>query len=467
MRTTHLMEVNVKSKHLSLLLAILLLCGTALPALAQQKPNKLPALFSVKVQQEERMMGKNEQLIYKEYLVTKHAGVNKEIRALVDQLDAQYSPLVPPDQSKNARRNNRLDVEITYRASGQSWMSMLITARIMAKRSQLQSPFATRTYDLKTGQRILLTDLFAQDSAGWALLQERVKAHLETVFPGENRDAQRIEQLTSLEALKEAEFTLGGLELTLHYEAKALFPDKVGLIHVRFFYPELEKLLTPEAAKQMDNRGYKMVALSFDDGPRHNNSTKALNALRRGGGRGAFFVVGKVFLEGLDIVHRQFDQNHTVASHSYNHWSGYSMKADSRLKEVAAVDALFSEHLGEKSRFFRAPGGTYPPWAEADIGLPIIQWSVDTYDYRGLKPVNILYNVRKNVQDGDIILMHDTGNELHKALPDMCKYLTENGYLMVSLEELALAQGVQMEPNIVYHRFLNGGFSERRDSNTN
>lgn len=461
------MEGCLTVKRLCLYLTALLMITLLTPALAQGKPDQLPALFKLSYEQEERVLGKNEQLIYKEYLITANEQVNRELRQLVDELDEQYSPLVPPDERKNARRNNRLDVETSYRLSGDSWLSMMVCARITAKRQQQSYPFTTRTYDLKTGQRILLTDLFSEDSPGWALLSERVQAHLQGVFPAEDRDEAQIARLSSTEALRQAEFTLGGMELTLHYQASQLFPDKVGLLHVRFFYPELEAMLTPEAARQMDNRGYKMVALTFDDGPRHNNSIKALNALRKGGGRGTFFVVGKMLLEGMDILHRQHDANHLIANHSYNHWSGYSMKAPSRLKEVAAVDEIMLQHLGEKTRFFRAPGGTYPPWVEAQIGLPIIQWSVDTYDFRGLKPVNILYNVRKNVQDGDIILMHDTGNYLFKALPNVCQYLHDQGYLMVSIEELACAHGVQTEPDIVYHRFLNGDYSERRDSNTN
>lgn len=457
----------MKSRFICLLLAALLLMTAAVPALGQQKPDFLPAIFQLSYEQEERVLGKNEQLIYKEYLVTLNPAVNQELRQLVDELDEQYSPLVPPDPRKNARRNNRLDVETSYRLSGDSWLSLMISARISAGRRQQQNAIVTRCYDLKTGARILLTDLFDQDSAAWALLEERVRAQLQAVFPGEARDEALIAGMTSREALEKSAFTLGGVELTLHYEAKPLFPEKTGLIHVRFYYPELKPLLKAGAARQMDNSGYKMVALTFDDGPKHNNSIKALNALRKGGGRGNFFVVGKLFEETLDILQRQFDQNHTIASHSYNHWSGYSMKADSRIKEVERVNSVLSEYLGEPARLFRAPGGTYPPWAEAKIGMPIIQWSVDTYDYRGLKPINILYNVRKNVQDGDIILMHDTGNQLFKALPDICKYLHDNGYLTVSVEELAIAQGVEMEPDVVYHRFLNGGYSERRDSNTN
>lgn len=454
------------NRRIAALLCALLL---ALPpaALASEPWSGVPGHFLVSYKQEERMEGDSEQFIYKEYLRTQNKQVNEELRRIVDDFEAAYAPLVPPDPSRNARRNNRLDVETTYFRTGQSWLSTLICARIQAGRSQVMNPFTTRTWDLLTGQRILLTDIFPQDSAAWALLQRRAREQLAAVFPGEARSAEQIEEMTGTDALRAAEFTLGGMELTLHYEARTLLPDRTGLIHVRFFYPEFEGMMSEEAARQTDNSHWKMVALTADDGPKHNNSIRSLNAFRQGGARVTYFEVGKVLEEARDILQRQFDANHVIASHGFNHWSGYSMGIPSRLEEVKAYNDLLTSLVGEPARLFRAPGGTYPPWIEAQIGLPLIQWSVDTYDYRGLKPQNILYNVRKNVRDGDIILMHDTGDHLYKAIPEICKYLTEKGYMMVSVEELALHNGMTLEPNVLYHRLFQGEHGARTDSNTN
>lgn len=448
---------------------IALLCLLLLPlhALGQEKLKTTPKIFQVSYKSEERILGKNERLIYKEYLRTSNKQVNQLLKEIVDGFDEQYSSQVPPDPSKNARRNNRLDIEITYYRTGQSWLSTLICARIQSGRSQLINPFTTRSFDLKTGQRILLTDIFPVDSAAWDLLTQRTQEHLSQVFPGEARDTATIKALTDRDALEKAEFTLGAMELTLHFEARQLIPQQTGLIHVRFFYPEFEGMMSQEACRQTDNSHWKMVALTADDGPRHNNSIRALNAFRKGGARVTFFEVGKVMEETKDIVQRQFDANHLIGCHGYNHWSGYSMGIPARHREINSFNELLTNMLGEPARLFRAPGGTYPPWMEAEISLPLIQWSVDTYDYRGLKPQRILYNVRKNVQDGDIILMHDTSDELYKAIPDICKYLTDKGYLMVIVEELALANGIKLEPNMLYHRLYQGDYSERKDSNTN
>ncbi len=450
-------------------LAILLCLLTLLPlaALGQEKLTALPAVFAVRYESEERMEGKKEQFIYKEYLRTTNEQVNQELADIVDGFDALYAPQVPPDPTHNARRNNRLDIETTYYRTGHSWLSTMVCARIQSGRAQVMNPFTTRTWDLETGQRILLTDIFPEDSAAWAMLSARVIEQLNAVFPGEERDAAVIERLATKAALAEADFTLGGVELTLHYEARVLLPERTGLMHVRFFYPEFAGMMTPEAARQTDNRHWNMVAITPDDGPRHNNSIKSLNAFRQGGARITYFEVGTHLEEGADIVQRQFDQNHLIGSHAFNHWSGYSMGVPARQKQLAMFNETLTSIVGEPARLFRAPGGTYPPWVEAEIGLPLIQWSVDTYDYRGRMPNAIVKNVRDNVRDGDILLMHDTGEQLYKAIPDMCQYLADNGYLIVSVEELAIANGIELLPNVVYHQLRQGDFSERRDSNTN
>ena len=79
----------------------------------------------------------------------------------------------------------------------------------------------------------------------------------------------------------------------------------------------------------------------------------------------------------------------------------------------------------------------------------------------------MLRSVKEYTQHGDIILLHDTRPNTYKAIPLIAQYLTDNGYLMVSIEELAFMEGVTMEPNMVYARYADGQYDERKDSNLN
>lgn len=334
----------------------------------------------------------------------------------------------------------------------------MMLASVAYCREQRHLEMTTGTYDLATGESVSLKDLFPEKSPAWEVLRQGVERHLQNVFPAQERNGEAISALCTPEALARADFTLSAMELTLHYPASLVFePGQNQLIHVRFFYPQFEGMMTTLGLAVTDNSRWKMVAITCDDGPKDYSSTYALNAFRKVGARVTYFHVGTQLERYPDVLRRQFDQNHALGNHSYHHWSGYSFKSEaSKLGELSANDALTLQLVGETAPFFRAPGGTYPPWAEAHLPVPIIQWSLDTYDYTGKSAKKIFYSVRNNVREHDIILCHDTGKYLHAAVPLIGEYLTAHGYMMVTLQELAAAQGVAPEPNGVYLSFREG-----------
>lgn len=450
-------------KRIAALLLAVLLC---LPLMAQaEKYESAPAIFDIKYQTMERKENDNRYFISKEYLISTNEAVNAELKAIADAFDEHLFPLMQPDPSKNAKRNSRLDIETVHYITGERYLSTMVLARYTFDRAQVFSPFVTTTYDLETGAHIGLTDLFAADSPAWELMAGRVESHLNSLFELDERQPEAVTALCTREALENASFTLSAYELTLHYEAREVYPGRAGMMHVRFFYDEVQPYMTGLGIQCTDNSRWKMVAMTCDDGPRYGQTQNTINNFRQAGARVTYFTAGKNVADSPDIVMRAFDQNHIIASHSYNHFSGYTMKPETMRQEIIDHNAVLQQYTGENVTMFRAPGGTYPPWIEADIHLPILQWSVDTYDYTGKDYKKIFYSVRNNVTDGDVILCHDSGAELYKAIPRISEHLKKNGYLMVTVEELARANGVIMEPNVVYYRFLNGDTSKRLDSN--
>lgn len=217
-------------KRIAALLLCVLLC---LPMLAQaEKYESAPAIFDVKYKVMERKVEDNRYFVNKEYLITTNEAVNAELQAFADTFDEQLVPQMQPDPSKNARRNSRLDILTTHAITGESCLSAMVLARYTFDRVQQFSPFVTATYDLATGEKIALTDLFAEDSEAWDLMAERVESHLNSLFELEERNPRAVSALCTREALESAAFTLSGYELTLHYEAKEVYPGQIGRAHV-------------------------------------------------------------------------------------------------------------------------------------------------------------------------------------------------------------------------------------------
>ncbi len=440
-------------KWLPIMLTLALMLSTA-AAEGTGKYHALPPIFALTVETDDRLINNDEGYVYKEYLNTVNSTVNAEIRELVDAYDDQLVSLVPPNKKKKAKHNNWLNVTTTYYRTGSRYLSTMIQAEVVSFRTQYALEMTTRTYDLESGQRLMLSDLFAEDSEAWALLAQGVESHMRSIFPGEARNEANIQALCSYENLSQADFTLSGMELTLHYFNNLIFDGKPNLTHVRFYYPQFEGMLTDVGMDATDNSRWKMVAITCDDGPKDYTSTYALAAFRKVGARVTYFTVGTQLERYGDVFQRQMNYNHAFGCHTYNHWSGYTYKKpERRLPELTKNDDLTYRLVGEAAQFFRAPGGTYPPWMEARISLPIIQWTLDTYDYTGKSAKKIFYSVRNNVKEYDIILCHDTGKYLHEAVPIFGQWLTDNGYMMVTLGEMAAAQGVELQPNVLYLSF--------------
>lgn len=447
---------------------LLLMMLVALPLTASaDKLDHVPPIFAVTHARTDKLTDDGQRFVVRETLTTQSAAINDLLTLETDSLEQEMLPQVPPDTKGKAQQNSRLDMEITYARTGQSWLSALIIGRVTRGREQIALGFRSIVADLETGKRVTLNDLFAGDSPAWALLSQRAGEHLSSVFPGQARNEQAIERFATPHNLANAAFSLGGQELTLHLMATDVGIDLPYMIHIRFYYPEFAGMMTEQGARQTDNRHFKMVALTFDDGPVYFNSIHTLNALRAGGARATFFQSGVRYAENAGVVRRQFDANHAIASHSFKHKSGYVLSPEGMKSQITQCNDALEPLTGVPVTLFRAPGGLWPPWQKQQVGLPIIQWSVDTYDYAQTNKYDVAATVKKYTRDGDIILMHDSRTVNHKAMPLIADWLTSNGYLMVSVEELAWAQGVTLQPNIVYARFFEGQYNERRDSNLN
>lgn len=453
--------VSVK-RCISALLAALIICGCA-GALGETtasgaKYDSLPPIFALTVEQEERFVDEDESAwVHKEWLSTTNPDVNAELKAIVDAYDAELSPALERDPKKKGKRNSTLNVDVVYYRTGEKWLSTMILARANYYNEQRPVSMTTRLYDLQSGERLTLADIFGDNADAWDALAARVREQLQGAFPGESRDQSAIDALCAREALEQADFTLSAMELTLTYLARDMVAGKPTLIHVRFLYPELWDMMTDTGRAATDNSRWKMVAITCDDGPKDTPSTLALNAFRKVGARVTYFIVGKQLDKYGYVLQRQHDQNHQIGTHSFHHWGGGSFKKDAgRLKELDLCAEQTNALIGESATLFRAPGGTYPSWQKTGMPMPIIQWSLDTYDYTGKAPKKIFYSVRNNVQDGDILLCHDTGKYLNEAVPIFGEWLTEQGYMMVTVDELAAYMGVEPEDNVVYWSFREG-----------
>ncbi len=442
---------------LVLLTAICLLAGTG-SAYAEtlQECHKVTNTATLSTQ-------KNKSQIKLWHAETAHPAVTEEINGIAEA----WAEELGPDLLKagnNGKKNSRLDVEIRYSRTGLHWMSFLVQARTTYHQKLQAQKFTTRTYNMETGDPVRLTDLFEDTDNTWKTLGDRVRQSLTDYWPEEEPDAEILESLCSREALTGADFTLHGMSLVLHYPAETLYKDHCTLMDVTFFYPEIRDLMTEEGRDETNNEAYyNTCALTFDDGPSAKNTPGVLDALMETGARGTFFVIGNRIKENRWLVQREHDNGHAVASHNWHHGNVTKSSGSALRAMPQKVNAAMIKSIGIPVRYDRVPGGRYPRMIEVKVGWAYIQWSLDTYDWRGLSTSAVMNKVRKKLHDGDIILCHDIKDHTPESTRQIIRYLEEEGYMPLTIDELFAKDGVTLQPNKVYYRCYQGDTSIRKD----
>ena len=385
---------------------------------------------------------------------------NDFVTAELMDIAAAYADRIGPtlEKAKNTTsQNSRLDVAIRASRTGLRWMSFLVQARTTYHRKLIGQEITSRTYDMIGGYRVMLSDIFAEGSEGWELLSDAVANAVLTSFPDEEPDAEALASLLSDEGLQNLDFTLHGYSMVLHIPAGLVYPGKQTLIEATLMYSQIRPYMTIEAQIETDNLTYyKTVALTFDDGPHRTNTTKVLNSLLECGERGTFFVIGNRVSGYADLVQRENDEGHAVASHNWNHNSVAKMSGSTMRAMVNKINAAMIEAIGIPARYNRVPYGLYPQMISAKVGWPLIQWSVDTYDWRGRSVSTIMGNIRGQFTDGDIVLMHDIKDNTPNLVATLIPWLQEQGYMFLTIDELFAKDGVTLQPDTVYYRCEDG-----------
>ena len=198
----------------------------------------------------------------------------------------------------------------------------------------------------------------------------------------------------------------------------------------------------------------KYVALTFDDGPSGRYTRQLLDGLQDRGVKATFFLCGYRVREYPDIAQRIFDEGHEIGCHGYSHKSMKAMSRRDIAGEIEDTHSLLPE--GCFPKFLRPPGGIVSDGvrqvAEAR-NLAILSWSVDPRDWATRDTAAIETAVLKNIQDGDVVLLHDMTTSSVKAALDIVDTLMEEGFEIVTASQLAKLRNTRLKPGQVYAGF--------------
>ncbi|WP_052808157.1 polysaccharide deacetylase family protein [Methyloterricola oryzae] len=163
-----------------------------------------------------------------------------------------------------------------------------------------------------------------------------------------------------------------------------------------------------------------VVALTFDDGPNPEFTPALLDVLARHGAKATFFVVGEQAQKHPDLIRRLSENGHAIGNHSWDHPSFPDLSSAERRRQIRACEKALGEH---SSRLFRPPYGRQNLAGRLDAwlsGLPVVTWNVPSaWDWLPKEPEWMVGEIRKRLQPGSIILLHDS---LHDRSPSDAGY---------------------------------------------
>ncbi len=210
--------------------------------------------------------------------------------------------------------------------------------------------------------------------------------------------------------------------------ARVMALDPAGL-------PQVGTVQYPQTVPLRDHE----VVLTFDDGPAPSSTPEVLDALAAQCVKANFFVVGEHARAAPELVRREFDEGHTVGTHSQTHADLAKLSLADAQREVQ--DGIESANFALKpsamaAPFFRAPYLSTTPSIEnylAKAGLMLWSIDVDPEDWRPLIPGEVVSRIisRLEQRGSGIILMHDVQSHTAAAIPQLLHELKMRDYSVV------------------------------------
>ena len=178
------------------------------------------------------------------------------------------------------------------------------------------------------------------------------------------------------------------------------------------------------------------VALTFDDGPNARYTPLLLEGLRKRNIHATFFLLGENILKNKELLLRMQKDGHLIGCHTWGHVQLDKISPSSASREILKTNSLIYHITGTYPTCLRPPYGAWKKDLELPVTMLPVFWDVDTLDWQSQNPESILDIVLKNVQDGSIILMHDSYDSSVRAALAITDELTEKGYDFVTADQL-------------------------------
>ncbi len=226
----------------------------------------------------------------------------------------------------------------------------------------------------------------------------------------------------------------------------AIFSACIFSITILVGYTNSQRLIPIYRVKTSENQ----IALTFDCAWGADKTLEILQVLEEYDIDATFFMVSFWAEKYPDMVASIVDAGCEVGNHSSTHPHFSTMTTQQTISEITSSTEIIEEIAGVEVKVFRAPFGEYTNDminACEDVGQKVIQWDVDTLDWKGISAVEISQRITTKVSAGSIILMHNNSDNVVEGIKDAIPKLIESGYEFVTVSELIYKEDYKINSN--------------------
>lgn len=222
------------------------------------------------------------------------------------------------------------------------------------------------------------------------------------------------------------------------------------VVFAAYFLPDIVPTigtLNPESSRLLPiycvDTEEKKIALSFDAAWGNEDTQEILDILAEEDVHVTFFMTGGWVSKYPDDVKRIAEAGHDLGNHSENHLQMSTLSMEQCTEELQKAHDRVKELTGIDMALFRPPYGDYNDTlinAATNLGYKVIQWDVDSLDWKDYGVDSIINTVcnHKHLGNGSIILMHNGATYTSQALKEVIQNLKSQGYEIVPISELVI-----------------------------
>ena len=340
---------------------------------------------------------------------------------------------------------DELNIDYQYYKTKNNYISIALTIYIDSYKLQYPTwSMITYHFDGNKKEKLQLADFFSIEEL------TKLKNKLKNTFLEQYSDCilvENINQLFNDDLSNYPYFSFDQDNFYFYFPEEKLASDYHEMITIPIPHSELsvniplifskeeETISISKQSSSAIDPAKPIVALTFDDGPSR-YTEEILETLKKHEVCATFFILGNKVEDYKEVLKKSIEYQNELGNHSYNHKWLSRLPVNSLKDQIEKTQQILQETLSYQPKYLRPTYGSVNDRIRKNTELKIVLWTVDTKDWKIKSIDRIVQKATTNIEDGDIILMHDIFERSAKALEKIIPTLKEQGFQFVTISEL-------------------------------